>query len=217
MAEINDKKAQDALGKLQRVHGREREHDAETDRLRDAEYEWLEEARRNSAERELLVYELEAEERSGSHARELVVSCHSALLRGQHEQQRLSDQLEAARKKGFARAAQQQSDMAADLRSLGNLLARCTAQRRRRRPLKSARRPMRLHDLGRVGCGRSGGEAKAAVEEQHGSDALDGRIEEGALAGWAGLVCCREWRDRGCCGRGGGRWRRGRVRCCSGD
>ena len=66
----------------------------------------------------------------GAHARELVVACHGALLRGQHEQRKSAEQVQQAHRRGLARAAGQQTAMAADLRALAALLARCTAQRK---------------------------------------------------------------------------------------
>lgn len=98
--------------------------------LRDAESAWLSDAARLASERRLLAVELSTEERGGAHARDLVVSCHQALLRGQQEQRKHADTLNAHWRRALARSAAQQTAMASDLRALAALLARCTAQRK---------------------------------------------------------------------------------------
>ena len=98
--------------------------------LRDAEGEWLEEAGRLACERNLLAGELSGVEQGGAHARELVASCHAALVRGQREQKKSAELLELTERRGRMRAAEQQKAMAADVRALAALLARCTAQRK---------------------------------------------------------------------------------------
>ena len=130
VAEQGGKHAQDALAKMQLTAGRQHAKDEELQGYRDAEVEWASEARRLVAERALLSSELVGEEKAGAHAKELVISCHAALLRQRQDARRAAEVLNANWRKGLARSAAQQSAMASDLRALGNVLARCTAQRK---------------------------------------------------------------------------------------
>ena len=130
VAEHGGKQAQETLAGMQQSVGRQHAKDEELASYREAEVEWAGEARRLMAERAVLAAELHVEEKAAVHARDLVVSCHAALLRQQAEQKRAAEALNASWRKGLARSAAQQSAMASDLRALGNLLARCSAQRK---------------------------------------------------------------------------------------
>ena len=124
------KSAQERLSQVQLDIGRSHARDEELQTLREQEVEWLGEAGRLAAERQLMAAELGIEEKGAVHARELVVACHAELLRQQREQQRAAEALSANWRKGLQRSAAQQSAMASDVRALGNMLARATAQRK---------------------------------------------------------------------------------------
>jgi len=130
VAEGAGKHATNELKTLQLDAGRARAQDAELAALRDAAAALLGDMQRLKCESAVLAAELHTEERSGAHARELVVSCHAALLRAQEEQNRSAEQLSATWRKGLGRSASQQSVMAADLRSLAALFGRCAAQKK---------------------------------------------------------------------------------------
>ena len=130
VVEAGGRQAQGALSKLQADAGCASARYAELEALRDSESRWIAQGRRGEVEAHLMSGELASEEQSSAHARELVVSCHYALLRGQQEQKRHEEQLKASWRKGFARSAEQQETMAADLRSFAALLARLSSQKK---------------------------------------------------------------------------------------
>jgi hypothetical protein len=152
VAEAGGKHAIGELSKLQLDAGRARAMEAELDALHEAESTLLDDTRRLAIEAGVLAAELHAEERSGAHARELVVSCHAALLRAQDDQRRAVEHNQATQRKGIARCAAQQSAMAADLRELAALFGRAAAQKKalaaaRRRTHEESDRRLRLESV----------------------------------------------------------------------
>ena len=152
VAEAGGKHAIGELSKLQLDAGRARAMEAELDALHEAEATLLDDTRRLAIEAGVLAAELHAEERSGAHARELVVSCHAALLRAQDDQRRCLEHNQATQRKGIARCAAQQSAMAADLRELAALFGRAAAQKKalaaaRRRTHEESERRLRLEPV----------------------------------------------------------------------
>ena len=118
VVESDGKQAQELLSRWQVEQGRARAAREGLAAAQEGEIEWRGEAARAVRERHMLARELEHEERAAKWARELVLSCHGALLEAQQAQRRHVAQLTNERRSGFNRVAEAQAAMIADMRAL---------------------------------------------------------------------------------------------------
>lgn len=105
VVESDGKHAHELLSRMHVEQGRARAARDGLATAQEAEAEWRREASRAVRERQMLARELEHEERTAKWARELVLSCHNALLEAQHAQRRHVTELNDERRRGLMRAA----------------------------------------------------------------------------------------------------------------
>lgn len=77
----------------------------EAEVAKEAEEEWRAEAARSVRERQLLKCELAEEEKMAQWAKNLVLSCHTALLEAQKHQAKREEDMKAAREQLLSQAA----------------------------------------------------------------------------------------------------------------
>lgn len=111
VVESDGKQAQELLSRVQAEQGRALAMREGLLAAQEGEAEWRFEAARAVRERHVLVRELEYEEQMAQYARELVLSCHGALLEAQQVQKRHTAELHAERRRGLVRVSELQVDL----------------------------------------------------------------------------------------------------------
>ncbi|KAL1514675.1 hypothetical protein AB1Y20_003763 [Prymnesium parvum] len=136
VVESDGRHAQELLARMQSEQGRVRAVRDGLVAAQEAEAEWRLEAARAFRERLIVVRELEHEERTAKWARELVLSCHGALLEAQRAQRRHASEMSAEKSRALMRMTEIQAAVAADACTLAAHLRKQVADKALREQAK---------------------------------------------------------------------------------